>query len=223
MMEHTKKMILVSPETLHRYEQHHQQVASATNLVVSELDKEMEKILTSKLDDKSKWTLYQQVLQRYLHFNATRVCPQRLHPAKFLPSSYQLLKSLPQSNFLWNCEKCGKVYQWKQTLVRHMKLECGKDPQFHCPFCSITFSSINYSYPAEGSDCTSGGAFLSRRSRTAFTNTQLIELEKEFQLGMYLFRPRRINLAKSLNLTETQIKIWFQNRRMKHKKEQSLK
>nr|CAD7423363.1 unnamed protein product [Timema monikensis] len=87
----------------------------------------------------------------------------------------------------------------------------------------LAFSLINYSYAAEGSDSTCGGAFLSRRSRTAFTNTQLIELEKEFQLGMYLFRPRRINLAKSLNLTETQIKIWFQNRRMKHKKEQSLK
>nr|CAD7258269.1 unnamed protein product [Timema shepardi] len=61
-------MILVSPETLHRYEQHHQHVALATNLVVSELDKEMEKIFASKLDDKSKLTLYQQVLQRYLRF-----------------------------------------------------------------------------------------------------------------------------------------------------------
>nr|CAD7415728.1 unnamed protein product [Timema poppensis] len=68
LMEHKKKKILVSPLTLHRYEQHHQQVSSATNLVVSKLDKEMEKILASKLDDKFKWTLYQQVLQRYLHF-----------------------------------------------------------------------------------------------------------------------------------------------------------
>nr|CAD7461604.1 unnamed protein product [Timema tahoe] len=67
-MEDRKNMILVSPETLHRYEQHHQQVASATNIVLSELDKEMEKILASKLDN-SKWTLYQQVLQRYLQFS----------------------------------------------------------------------------------------------------------------------------------------------------------
>nr|CAD7575253.1 unnamed protein product [Timema californicum] len=61
---------LNTTSTLANYatEQHHQQVASATNLVVSELNKEMEQILASKLD-KSKWTLHQQVLQCYLHFS----------------------------------------------------------------------------------------------------------------------------------------------------------
>ncbi|VDO88883.1 unnamed protein product [Heligmosomoides polygyrus] len=57
-----------------------------------------------------------------------------------------------------------------------------------------------------------------RRARTAFTYEQLVALENKFKTSRYLSVCERLNLAMQLHLTETQVKIWFQNRRTKWKK-----
>ncbi|XP_023218844.1 homeotic protein empty spiracles-like [Centruroides vittatus] len=74
-----------------------------------------------------------------------------------------------------------------------------------------------------GADMT--GLFLHpfrkpKRIRTAFSPSQLLKLEHAFEKNHYVVGAERKQLAQCLSLTETQVKVWFQNRRTKHKRQQ---
>jgi homeobox protein Nkx-5 len=58
-----------------------------------------------------------------------------------------------------------------------------------------------------------------KKTRTVFTRSQVFQLESTFDLKRYLSSSERAGLASSLHLTETQVKIWFQNRRNKWKRQ----
>ncbi|KAG5441354.1 hypothetical protein CSKR_108720 [Clonorchis sinensis] len=86
-------------------------------------------------------------------------------------------------------------------------------PPFFLHNNASTYASIPI-FPRE----TSGKQYRRRKARTVFSDHQLLGLEHRFESQHYLSTPERIELANRLSLSETQVKTWFQNRRMKHKK-----
>ncbi|XP_018416440.1 PREDICTED: homeobox protein Nkx-2.3 [Nanorana parkeri] len=79
-------------------------------------------------------------------------------------------------------------------------------------------------HPEEKSDESERPKQRSRRKpRVLFSQAQVFELERRFKQQRYLSAPEREHLANSLKLTSTQVKIWFQNRRYKCKRQRQDK
>lgn len=93
-------------------------------------------MLTSDVKEESEFYLTQSVSMR----NVLSVAEEQLD----VPSMSVLQESSNPNSLSFQqlssmrphvCNQCGRVYMWKSTLQRHMKFECGKEPNIHCPYC----------------------------------------------------------------------------------------
>lgn len=108
----------------------------------------------------------------------------------------------------------------------HSRLSCPKDPnevdgdeKSSSVNCVADVSNTEDPARRRRRSRSDHGSARPRRARTAFTYEQLVALENKFRSTRYLSVCERLNLALALSLTETQVKIWFQNRRTKWKKQ----
>lgn len=88
----------------------------------------------------------------------------------------------------------------------------------HSSDCEKSESSLVKKESSNG-DCQMMKQRQRRKPRVLFSQQQVFELERRFKQQRYLSAPEREQLANLLKLTSTQVKIWFQNRRYKCKRQ----
>ncbi|GBN15337.1 Homeobox protein CHOX-CAD [Araneus ventricosus] len=114
------------------------------------------------------------------------------------------------------------------VYVRYLKSRNFRNPDLPDPREVRIFEAVLYLVVISSVYAPPDGCFLGQdlgRTRTkdkyriVYTDHQRLELEKEFHYSRYITIRRKVELASSLNLSERQIKIWFQNRRAKDRRQ----
>jgi hypothetical protein len=115
-------------------------------------------------------------------------------------------------NFMW--QHSGHLTFTPQLFFVNIKnyyFNTHTEKKSHC--CQIHFTGDKDGEGSLNNDLSSGLSKKQRKARTAFTDHQLQSLEKTFERQKYLSVQDRMELANRLNLTDTQVKTWYQNRR----------
>ncbi|RMX42328.1 hypothetical protein pdam_00014661 [Pocillopora damicornis] len=144
-----------------------------------------------------------------------------------LSAMQNLVELTPRGDGIYSDRTVSVFQMEEEKLDKHFRRENVMD---HFPSSPTSFSGKAHPNSPTGSDedeqedqnSDSEGGTKSRRKRTAFTSQQLLELEREFHTKKYLSLEERSHIARTLKLSEVQVKIWFQNRRAKWKRVRTL-